>query len=324
MTNRENALRILRFDNPERITTGMPCRGVTYHGCNHEGYEGGGHDCPVGTVWTDIWGTRWHKEHAGVMGFPKGNPLAESSALRTYQWPDPEDERICGLIYRLAKEFTPGDYFMSCAHRDTLWEKAYMLVGMENMMMVLYAEPEFAREVLHHIMDFQLGIAKHYLSLGVEVAYLGDDLGTQLGPLLNPEIIEEFFVPEYKRLFDLYRVNNVLIEFHSCGKIEAFLDMFMHLGVDVLNPIQATANDLDLVRAKTLGRMSLLGAVSTGMIMAGPPERIVTEVRHRMWQLGRTGGYFCGPDQGMPFPKEHIEAFNRAVEEYGRYPLLEG
>ncbi len=40
-----------------------------------------------------------------------------------------------------------------------------------------------------------------------------------------------------------------------------------------------------------------------------------------MWQLGRDGGYFCGPDQGMPFPKAHVDALNQAVERYGRYPL---
>ncbi|MBC8235577.1 hypothetical protein H8E77_39020 [bacterium] len=40
-----------------------------------------------------------------------------------------------------------------------------------------------------------------------------------------------------------------------------------------------------------------------------------------MWQLGRDGGYFCAPDQGMPCPAEHIQAMNAAVEEFGRYPL---
>jgi hypothetical protein len=144
-------MRVIRFDQPEKIVTGPPCRGMTYHGCNHEGFEGGGHDCPVGTVWTDVWGTQWHKSHEGVMAFPVGNPLSESSALKTYNWPDPNDERICGLIYKLADELQPGDYFISGAHRDPLWEKSYMLVGMENMMMALHAEPEFAREVLEAI-----------------------------------------------------------------------------------------------------------------------------------------------------------------------------
>jgi uroporphyrinogen decarboxylase len=155
----------------------------------------------------------------------------------------------------------------------------------------------------------------------VEFAMLGDDLGTQLAPLIGPQMVEEFLVPEYERLFGLYRQRGVLIWFHSCGYIEPFLDLFMRLGVNVLNPVQATANDLDRLRARTAGRMALHGAVSSATVMEGPPERITREVRERLWQLGRTGGYFCAPDQGLPFPEAHVSALREAVERYGRYPL---
>jgi len=321
VTEKENALRILRFESPAHVVGGPPCYGLAYHGCNHEGFEGGGHHCPVGSRWVDIWGTEWHKEHEGVMGFPRGNPLADTASLRSYRWPDPDDARICRKVYETAEAFEGGDVFLSGSHRDTLWEKAYMLVGMENMMMAFHAEPAFARDVLHHIMDWQLGIARHYLAVGVELVGLGDDLGTQVGPLLSPETVDEFLVPEYRRLFDLYRSRGVLIGFHSCGHIEWMLERFIDLGVDVLNPVQATANDLGRVRAATQGRMALQGGVSTGTIMAGPPEAIVGEVRQRLWQLGREGGYFCSPDQGMPFPERHMAAFREALAEHGRYPL---
>ncbi|MCX7806195.1 MAG: hypothetical protein N3A38_13540, partial [Planctomycetota bacterium] len=56
-------------------------------------------------------------------------------------------------------------------------------------------------------------------------------------------------------------------------------------------------------------------------VMAGPPGRIAAEIRQRLWQLGRDGGYFCSPDQWMPFPKEHVTAFEDALREFGRYPL---
>ena len=321
MTDKENALRILKFDHPERVVGSWPGRGITYCGCNHEGYEGGGHHLPVGSHWTDIWGTVWFLEHAGVMGFPRGNPLDEPAKLRNYQWPDPDDERICGQIRRMASELTGGDWFLGGSHRDTLWEKTYMLVGMERAMEYFYTEPEFMREVLHRIMDFQLGIAKHYLDVGIEVAGLGDDHGTQLGPLLGPALVREFLMPEYQRLFALYKSRNVIRSFHSCGNIEWAIPIFIELGVDVLNPIQATANNLETVRRLSMGRLALQGGVSTGLIMDGPVERIQQEVRRTLWTLGRDGGYFCKPDQGMPFPEAHIAAFNEAVETFGRYPL---
>jgi uroporphyrinogen decarboxylase len=273
------------------------------------------------------------------MGLPKVNPLAEVEALRRYRWPDPDDERICGRIYQMAvagpafgtgtgpafgtgtgPAFGTGtDRFLAGSHRDTLWEKAYMLVGMEALMVYFLTEPEFVREVLHHIMDFQLGIAQHYARLGVEFVALGDDLGTQLGPLLGPRIVDRFLAPEYERLFSFYRARQTLIGFHSCGNVDSMLDTWMRLGVDVLNPVQATANDVDRVRARTQGRMALQGGVSSAVVMEGPPERIAAEVRRRIAQLGQGGGYFCSPDQGMPYPPAHVDAFDRAVDEYGRY-----
>jgi len=237
--------------------------------------------------------------------------------LKTYRWPDADDERICGQIYRMAESFPGGDLFLAGSNRDTLWEKSYMLAGMENMMVHFFDEPNFVREVLHHIMDFQLGIAAHYLKLGVKIAFFSDDLGTQQGPLISPRLVREFFLPEYRRLFSLYKQHNVLIEFHSCGHIQPFLEMFMELGVDILNPLQATANDLDKVRSVTRGRMALHGGVSSAVVMGGPPELIDADVRRRIGQLGRQGGYFCDVDQDLPFPEAHRQALYRAIEKYG-------
>ena len=321
MNAKENALRIIRFDHPEKVVGAPPSYHIHYHGCHHSGFDGGGDGSPVGSRWVDIWGTGWRKIHADVMGLPEGNPLSEVKDLKSYQWPDPDDERICGRIYEMAKGFDGGDMFLTGSHRDTLWEKSYMLVGMANMMIYFFTEPEFVKEVLHRIMDFQLGIAKHYIKLGIEFAALGDDLGTQRGPLMSPKIINEFFVPEYERLFGRYKEENTLIGFHSCGSIQPFIDILVELGVDVLNPTQATANDLDQIRAITNGRMALQGGVSSATIMDGPVERIAEEVRLRLWQLGKNGGYFCGADQGMPYPREHIAAVGEAIRKYGRYPL---
>jgi uroporphyrinogen decarboxylase len=321
MNPKDNALRIIRFEQPEYVMSQPPIYELRYFGCNHEGFDGGSHDSPVGSLWVDIWGTAWHKSHEGVMGFPSSNPLAEIESLKRYRWPDPDDERLCRPIYEMADTFPGDDRFLGGSHRDTLWEKSYMLVGMENMMAYFLQEPAFAREVLHHIMDFHLGIARHYARLGVEFVQLTDDLGTQRGPLFGPRIVEEFLVPEYERLVQFYKARGVLVGFHSCGNIASVIGTLIRLGVDVLNPIQATANDLDLIRSQTMGQMALQGGVNSATIMQGPVDRITAEVRERLWQLGQRGGYFCCPDQELPFPQAHVAALRDAVETYGRYPL---
>ena len=327
MNPKENALRIIRFAQPEWVMKEPPCHTLTYHGCNHEGYLGGGHHLPVGSTWVDIWGTGWQREHEGVMGFPRVYPLADlPHSIRTYTWPDPDDDRLCAKIYATAKGWDRENQFLQGQHRDTLWEKAYMLVGMENLMVFLKTEPGAVHELFSRIMDFQLGIARHYLNLGIEMAACGDDLGTQNRLLLSPRIIQDFLVPQYRRLFDLYRQRSVLIQFHSCGHISPLIDTFLDLGIAILNPVQATANDLAEIRRQTEGKMALFGGVSSALLVSGPLPAIRREVAFRLWQLGQTGGYFCSPDQGMPWPASHEAELDRALAEFGRYPLssLEG
>lgn len=321
MTNKENALRIIRFDKPERVVRGLPCYMVNYLGCNHEGYDGSSENCPVGTKWTDIWGIGWDKEQEGIMGFPRIAPLAEVEDLKSYVWPDPDDERICGKIYEMADKFPGGDVFLMGSHRNLLFEKANKLVGMENLMVYFYEEPEFVREVFHKIMDFQLGIQKHYLKVGIEAVSFSEDLGGQSAPLISPNMINEFMYPEYERIFSIYREKKIITNFHSCGNVEALIDIFLKIGIDVLNPVQVTANNLDKIRELTKGRITLEGGINSATIIDGPIEKIVAEVRERIAQLGQDGGYFCTQDQYMPYPKIHLEALQKAVDEYGKYPL---
>ena len=156
------------------------------------------------------------------------------------------------------------------------------------------------------------------MARGVEWACMGDDLGHQGGLLFSRDILEEFFVPEYRRLMGYYREHGVRINFHSCGDIVGIADAFMDLGIDVLNPVQASANDLPRLRDITFGRMSLMGAVPSHIVYEGPVSRIRDEVREKIGLLGRSGGYICTPDQGMPFPREHWDAYREAVVDFGR------
>ena len=81
-------------------------------------------------------------------------------------------------MQRKMKSIRALEMFLCGFHRDRLWEKSYMLVGIEDLMCFFHSEPEAARELLHRIMDFQLGIAKHYLSAEVEMVSMSDDMGS--------------------------------------------------------------------------------------------------------------------------------------------------
>ena len=317
----ENFYEVVKFGRPEYIPWKTPDYGLRYHGSNHEDFEGHGHHSPVGTEWTDIWGTVWHKDLPDVMAFPKRFPLEDLETLDAYTFVDPDGEKYTGLIAELLEKHNPKEAILAGSHRDTLWERAYMLVGMETLMEYFYTEPDLVKRLFRKITDFHLRMAEHYVAAGCKIAYLSDDHGTQNSLLLGEKIIREFFLPEYERLFGYYKANGVLINFHSCGHIEPMLDIFMDLGVDILNPIQASANDLDAIRAKTQGRMAILGGVNSEVLMNGTADEIRDLTKLRMEQLGKNGGYICTPDQWMPFPKDAVEILEDTVQKYGRYPL---
>jgi uroporphyrinogen decarboxylase len=320
MTPRENLLRVLAFDHPEYVPHWLPVHWLSYRGANHEGLDGtGGDGSPAGSRWTDIWGVGWHKELEGVMGLPEVNPLADITKVDSYPFPDPYDPRITGGLHGPLPETDREQVFLGGAHRDTLFEQAYMLAGMENLFMAFHEEPEAVRTLFRRITDFHLGLAAQYMALGVEWASLGDDLGHQLGLLFSRETLEEFFLPEYRRLFGFYEDRSVRVNFHSCGRVQDLVDVFTDLGIDVLNPVQASANDLPVLRERTHGRLTLMGGVPSHVVYEGPPERIRAEVKEKIALLGQDGGYICTPDQGLPFPEEHVRAFREAVEEFGYY-----
>jgi uroporphyrinogen decarboxylase len=318
MNAKENARRTIQFEQPERVVIGPPEHKVNYWGLNHEGYAGGSDSSPVGTRWIDIWGVGWHKEQPGIMGFPEYHPLADLPAtLKDYVWPDPDDEHLTAQIYAMAEGWNKETDYLTGNHRGTLWEKCYMMTGMENLMIYFFTEPEAVRELFHRMIDFQLGIARHYLAAGIEMVRMGDDLGTQKNLILSPRLIRDFLLPEYRRLFSFYTDHGVLINFHSCGHILPMIDTFIDLGVNILNPIQATANNLDDLRSVTQGRLALQGGVSSGTMLDGPPEAIREEVALRIRQLGQNSGYFCAPDQSMLWPEGHYQVYLDAVEEFG-------
>ena len=318
MTKKENAIQILRFGKPEYNMNTMPMHNICYTGCNHDGYNMSYDDCSLGEKWVDVWGVHWEKKQEGIMGYPISHPLEDINELKNYNWPDPNDPRIYKKIYEMAEQRTDSDCFLCGSHRNLLLEKAESLIGMENLFIYFYTEPELLREFFRKYMDFQIKIAEHYISLGVEMITCSEDMGTQNSLLISLELINDFLVPEYKRLFSLYKQHGVIIEFHSCGHIEPFIETLIDLGVDILNPVQATANNLENVRKITQNRMALHGGVNSDTILNGPIEAIKDEIKLRIEALGAKGGYFCDADQHMNFPPENIRTFYESVRQFGK------
>jgi len=114
------------------------------------------------------------------------------------------------------------------------------------------------------------------------------------------------------------------VMFHSCGHITEILDDLIEIGVDIIHPCQARANDLAEWGERFSGRVVFSGGVDTQFtMMLGTPAQVREEALLRLAQLGRDprGGLLLWADQNMPFPAENGQALRDVIIERGVYPL---
>jgi uroporphyrinogen decarboxylase len=148
----------------------------------------------------------------------------------------------------------------------------------------------------------------------------GDDLGMDIGPMMSPSLWREYLKPRLKRVFDAYKSArpDVILAYHSCGSIVPFIDELIEIGMEVLNPIQVTARGMDPValKAKYGHQLAFFGGIDQRQVLpAGTPEDVEAEVRTRISQMGRGGGYLLAPthDIQSDTPVENVLALFEAA-----------
>jgi len=310
MTPKENLLAAIRFESPQYVP--LTNEDLWY------AFQLGGNFRAAN--WTDAWGVQWEAGIEGTAPFPKGNPLKDLSRLDDYKLPVPDalvfteeqevglasakrdGKLVCGLLYYL------------------LFERAWSLMGMDNFMLALASEGDRVRRLLHMIAEHNRRVFARYLDLGVDAISFSEDLGTQRALMISPTMFRELFLPEYRFMFADVLAAEKMINFHSCGCVDAVAGDLAEIGVTILNPIQARANDLARIKSDTLARMALQGGIDTALLVTGKPADIRREVIRVMEVLKPGGGYLCGPDQSMPgIPQENMDALWQTAREVGRY-----
>jgi len=151
----------------------------------------------------------------------------------------------------------------------------------------------------------------------------GTDFGSQNGPFISPEIYRAMYKPLHKKINDwVHTHTNWKVFFHSCGSVRAFLDDFIEVGVDILNPVQCSAANMDPQELKAQYGDRLVfwgGGVDTQRVLPfGRPEEIAEQVRERMQVFGRGGGFVFNTIHNIQprTPTENVTALFEAVQKY--------
>ena len=309
---KENLLRTIRFEDTNHIPFGMESVIDFYHR-DARFYSGNGD--PHIDEWTDAWGTRFMRD-ANRESYPVFHPLASLEDLETFPFPDPSDPALFAEAEEKIKAVDREQHLILFNNPGFLFVRSWLLRGMENTLVDMLTEPELYEALLDKIFTYQETIVKRTVAFNPDIVQFGDDAGTTKALMMNPALWQGMVKPRLKKLFAICKNAGILVCFHCCGHVESILDDIMEIGVDILNPLQAGANDLAAVKRKAAGRLALYGGIDSHTVMTADAHTVAELTRSVLKILAEGGGYIAHPDQSMRYPAENMEAIRAEVKNF--------
>jgi uroporphyrinogen decarboxylase len=287
---------------------------------------------PVKDEFTDEWGTRYVRPKNGYFYDIKDPAMKDFTIedLKNYKFPDPGDKgRVKGLRKEVLElhENTDKALIMYSAVWGP-WESLWLLRGFEQAYIDIAGNIKFVELFFEKILGWTISFWENVLSeVGdlVNVVQISDDLGTQRGPMFNPDVYRLLLKPCHKELVDAIKAGtNAKIYFHTCGSVYWAINDFIDCGIDILNPVQVGANNMD---SKTLkrdfgDRISFWGGgCDINVISNGTPEQVKEEVKKRMTDLSPGGGFVFASIHNIQAntPPENIFTMYDTAVKYREY-----
>ena len=253
------------------------------------------------------------ERHGMGYGQPLSHPLAEATLkeVRDYPWPDP-DWMDVSHIREEARAYQ-GEYAILGGDWSPFWHDAIDLLGMENMYLKMFDQPELVDAVFDHMLDFYATVNERVFDASadaIDIMFIGNDLGGQTGPLLSPELFERFVLPHIKRLADIGHACNLKVMMHCCGGVRELLRQLIDAGLDGLHAVQPDCRGMDLraLKAEFGGEILFNGAIdSHNILIDGNPEFVREKTREVLEIMMGGGGYVAGASHDTILEETPVE-----------------
>jgi uroporphyrinogen decarboxylase len=208
----------------------------------------------------DVFGVVWDRSQDKDIGIVDGVVLPEPT-LDGFEFPDPRDPRFFADIPGQIDRFP--DRFRLFTLGFSLFERAWTLRGMENLLMDFIEEPDFVHELLTRIADYNIAQVTEALKYDIDGVYYGDDWGQQKGLIMGIEKWREFILPQLKRMYGVVRSAGKYQFIHSCGDVDELFEELISTGLNCFNPFQPEVMDTGALMNQYSGRLSFWGGLST-------------------------------------------------------------
>jgi uroporphyrinogen decarboxylase len=275
-----------------------------------------------GNFFQNFWGERYiykQTEWGPVREDLPGalHDISRFAEIKRFHWPNPDlfDYSDLKNLCDRNKEFAIMYGFAD------IWQRPSLVRGMENALRDLLLNPDWVHFLSRKFTDFyKEDYFRAYKASGkkIDIFLIISDLGGQNGPMISLDMFDDFIAPYIKELTDHIHDLGAYVMFHSCGMIFPFLERFIEIGIDIIDPIQPIDKKMSPENlAETFGgRICFHGGIDIQNVLPfGTPDDVKREVNKYADILGKNGGYICCPAHLFQpdIPVENIAAFYEAL-----------
>jgi uroporphyrinogen decarboxylase len=261
-------------------------------------------------------------------GQPINHPLADASLkeVHDYPWPDPAWMDVSNI--KAEANSYNGEFAILGGDWSPFWHDAIDLLSMESLYIKMYSEPELVDAILQHLIDYYATVSRRIFDAAAEaidIFFIGNDFGSQTGPLLGPDLFSRFMLPHLRRLIDLGHAYHLQVQLHSCGGFVPLIPLMIEAGLDGLHAVQPSCRgmNLQMLKAKFGDKILFNGAIDSHKVLIdGIPETVRQKTKEVLDIMMPGGGYVAGASHDTILeetPLENVIAMFDAIREFGDY-----
>lgn len=257
--------------------------------------------------YTDEWGVGW-RQVAYDTPYGQGqytemvtHPLADDRALESYAPPDPYRPELYTEAAHMIENFK-DEYWIVGVTVTTIFECAWALRGYDRLLMDFAMNPELSERILEIPYRYHLAAACKLVEMGVDMIWIGDDVGMQNKMLISPKHWRRYLKPRLANYIETLKNINpqIKIAYHSDGNIYPIIPELIEIGLDILNPIQPASMDPLRLKKEFGQKLCFWGTIDEQYTLPfGSPEDVRQEVLTRLRTIGKNGGLILGPTHNV-------------------------
>jgi uroporphyrinogen decarboxylase len=240
----------------------------------------------------DGFGVVWDRSVDKDIGIVE-RPVLPEPTLDGFTFPDPLDARFFRDIP--AKIARQPDRFRVFYLGFSLFERAWTMRGMENLLLDFVDNPDFVHALFTAIADFNIAQVREALAYDIDAVYYGDDWGQQRGLIMGKPFWDQYIKPQLRRMYGVVRQAGKFQMIHSCGDVDELFNDLIDLGLNGFNPFQPEVMDTSALLRTYRGRLVFHGGLSTQKTLPYGTEGEVREACQRLLAEGREGSYMFAP-----------------------------